>query len=79
MIIGKKLSEKILDFRNKHYKNQDVSLLDVITDYSWENEIPMIDIAEELKEDELFKEIFEKDLIKHNYIKEDKTETKSLW
>lgn len=72
------IGEKILEFKKKHFKNEDVSLMDVIFDYAWENDIPIVELGKEIAEDTLFTEILENNLRRFGYLRGDK-ELKSIW
>jgi len=59
--------QEILNFIEKN-NLYDHSMLDVITEYADKHNLDILEIAEEIKNDKTFKEIFYNDLVKNGEI-----------
>jgi predicted ATP-grasp superfamily ATP-dependent carboligase len=49
-------------------KNENISLLELIIDYIEKNDLDLYEVAEKIKKEEQFKQLFYHDLVKHGEI-----------
>lgn len=67
------LNNTLLKFiENAKMSRSDLSMLDIIMDYSFYNNLTIDEIAESINSDEYFKDLFEKDCKSHLILKSEK-------